>query len=412
VATEPSSPQLRWPRLLSVGVLALLVFELAAQIFIYTWSGESFRSLSKYSWSAYGLVRNNPELNSPGFKINRNGFRDLRDYQKRKPDNTLRVMLFGGSVLYSGLGGPRVLPEEGRVSSAHTISQYLAAKMEEDPRLGGVNIEVLNAAVNFNRIVEISSSYLAEYVFWDPDVVVFLGSANNVGRTAPPRAEILARSHGIQSPHPWKQDFDRLVVEKSLRSFAENSLRVAEDFLASVAISRLVVTKLVDLLWSSVEARRLSSRESTSTNEGVWLAEREEFDLYFRDYAGYVEAIVATARHHGQDIAFFWEYYLGHMEGIKPLSDREQWLYTAVQQPISGSDYNIYMRDRLHELLASRKVPLIDPFPELRESDETIFIDYLHYTKRGNELMAGVIYDRLKDKFHAQAERLRSESVR
>lgn len=387
------------------------MIELAAQIFVYAWSGERFRSLTKYNWSAYGLVRNNPDLNSRAFQINRNGFRDLRDYEKRKPENTLRVMLFGGSVLYAGVGGTAVLQDEGRVTSGETISQYLAAKMESDRQLAGVDIEVLNAAVNFNRIVEISSSYLAEYIFWDPDVVVFLGSANNVGRVVPPKQAILDRRHTLQSSHPWQQDFERLVVEKSLGSLFENALRVGEEQLASMALARMAVTRLVDGLWSRVKAGRLNPGERTASDKSDVLAGREEFDLYFRDYAGFVEAVVAAAQRHDQVIAFFWEYFLGHMKGIKPLSDQEQSLYTVVRRPDSGRDYNFYMRDRLRTLLARRGVPLIDPLPELRSSEETVFIDYLHYTKRGNEIMAGVIYDRLKDRFRAVAERIRSEAA-
>jgi hypothetical protein len=404
---EDSSASPRWVRLLSVGLLALFAVELAAQIFIYAWSGERFRSLSKYNWSAYGLVRNNPDLNSPGFQINRNGFRDVRDYEKRKPENTLRVILFGGSVLYSGLGGPRILEEEGRVSSSETIAQYLATKMEADPELGDINVEVLNAAVNFNRIVEISSAYLAEWIFWDPDVVIFLGSANNVSGRLPRKETVDDRGENMRSPHPWLKDYDRLVVEKSLRSLFENSLRVAEEHLASIAMARLAVQKTVDGLWSRVKAERLSSGERVAAVEA--LADRGDVDRYFRDYAGYVEAVVAAAHSHDQEAAFFWEYFLGNMQGIKPLSEREKWLYPAVKRPDSGREYNFYMRDRLRELLARRGVQLIDSLPELRHSDETIFIDYLHYTRRGNEIMAGVIFDRMKDSFRKRAARIRNE---
>jgi lysophospholipase L1-like esterase len=404
--TDEAPQELRWTRLLAVGLLALLVVETGARLFVHAWSGESFRSLTKYTWSPYGLVRNNPELNSPGFQINANGFRNLEDFDERKGERTLRVLLLGGSVLYSGLGGPRILAEEGRVTSGETIAQYLEARLSADPMLAGIDVEVMNAAVNFNRIVEISTSYLAEWVFWDPDVVVVCGSANNVFGFVPPRDEVQARLHGAQAPHPWALDYQRMVVEKSLRSLIESTLRVAEEHLASVAMARLAVTKAVDRFWSAAQARRLGG-EGGEQGAAPELASAEEIEAYFRDYAGYVEALVPAAQHHDQEVAFFWEYFLGNLKGIKPFSEREAWLYPAVERPDSGRAYNFAMRDRLRDLLAARGVPLIDPLPELRQHDQTVFIDYLHYTRSGNAFMADVIYDRLKPVFHARAAKLR-----
>lgn len=400
--SEESSPSLRWARLLSVGLLALFGVELAAQLFIFAWSGERFRSLSKYNWSPYGLVRNNPDLNSPDFRINRDGFRDVRNYEKRKPDNTLRVMLFGGSVLYSGVWSG-VLTEEGKIPSTETIAQYLAPMMQADPELADLNVEVLNVGVNFNTIVETSTSYLAEWIFWNPDVVIFLGSANNVAGHLPYKESVLNRK---LFGHMWVEDYKRLVIEKSLRSLFENSLRVVEEHLASMALVRKATGNLADMLWSRVKAKRLNPGAPTAPYP---LADRAEIDFYFRDYSGYVEAVIAAARHHDQEVAFFWEYFLGNLQGIKPLSEREMWLYPQVRQPESGREYNFYMRDRLRQLLAEHDVPLIDPLTELRSHSETVFIDYLHYTRHGNEFMAGVIYDRMKERFYARAEHIREK---
>src|SRR5689334_20735867 len=113
MAASETSP-VRWGRVFAALAVLVLVAELASQALIYVYAGKPFQSLSVYRWSAYGLVRNNPSLTSPGFEISKSGFRSIDDYQKKKPAGTLRVLLLGGSVLYSGLAGGR-LEQYGRI---------------------------------------------------------------------------------------------------------------------------------------------------------------------------------------------------------------------------------------------------------------------------------------------------------
>lgn len=70
------------------------------------------------------------------------------------------------------------------------------------------------------------------------------------------------------------------------------------------------------------------------------------------------------------------------------------------------------MRDLLRASLAKQDVPLVDPLEELKHHQGTVFIDYLHYTRSGNEFMAGVIHDQLRDVFRARAEELRRSGER
>ena len=95
---EPE-PKVRWGRILAIFGLLLLLVEVGAQVFIYAWSGKRYQSLSPYIWSPYGLVRNNPRFTSVAFQINENGFRNLAPFTRKKPPNTLRVMVLGGSVM-------------------------------------------------------------------------------------------------------------------------------------------------------------------------------------------------------------------------------------------------------------------------------------------------------------------------
>src|SRR3954464_13760551 len=146
------SEKLRWWRVIALLVVLLFLTECFARAYVWFWAGKPYRSMATYEWSPYGLVRNNPDLTSPHFQIDRNGFRNTEVFERQKPPRTYRVLLLGGSVLYAGLANI-YLREEGRVDSSSTIAQYLQQSLAQDPELRDIRIEVINAAVNFNRIV-------------------------------------------------------------------------------------------------------------------------------------------------------------------------------------------------------------------------------------------------------------------
>lgn len=386
---------IRWSRIVCVLLVLMAVAEGTARLYVWFWAGKEYRSTALYRWSPYGLVRNNPDVTSPTFQINRNGFRNIEEFERLKPPNTYRVILLGGSVLYAGLASI-FLQEEGRVGSDATIAQYLQRILAADPAFAGMRVEVINAAVNYNRIVETSAAYLAEYAYWNPDLVIVFGSANNF-MGMPTAEEIRLRAHNVQGDHPWKKEFDRQVNQRDLSALAENALLTTSDHLASVAMLRKLLGKLLD------SAIGLIGRHSMlPPPKGDYRpATLEDEERYFNDYAAYADAMVAAARRHGQDIAFFWEYWLGDMQDIKPLSEREQWLYSHARRVPEQTAYAMRMRDRWVRNFAERNVPYVDPLDLLRTSDQTLFIDYLHYTRRGNDMMARAAYDALKPVIHA-----------
>lgn len=403
--TEASAERpIRWGRIFGLLILSLLVVELACQVYVYFWVGERFRSFHKQVWSPYGLVRNNPDLTLPGFHHNRNGFRNIQDFTPEKPKNTLRVMMLGGSTLYSGIASTHVSGAE-RVDSDATVAQFLERELRADPALANLNIEVINAAVNFNRIVEISSGYLAEYAHWRPDVVIVFGSANNFNVSMPERGEVYRREYGVQPAHAWKLEFDRAANRRTFLALSEHALLFAEDNLASIALAKKGLTSLID------DAFALSQRWSFSrkTKSAKTYADREEYDLYIKEYLSYADAMVAAARRNDQDVAFFWEYFLRHLGGIRLFSDRERAVYNKIHLGQNQEEiaFNFYARDHLAEFCQQRGVTFLDPLDVLKTNEGTIFIDYLHYTKEGNQAMARFIYEQMKDTFHRHAALIR-----
>lgn len=395
---------IRWGRVVATLAVLALVAELASQALIYVYAGKPFQSLSTYRWSAYGLVRNNPELTSPGFEIEKNGFRSVRAFTKEKAPGTLRVILLGGSVLYSGLAGVR-LEEYGRVSSAETIAPYLEAMLAADPRFAGRKVEVINAAVNFNRIVEIASAYLEEYLSWQPDLVVVFGSVNNFywyRRTG----DLAAGRTALQLKHPFRLEFERQVNEHSLAAFIERAWRTGAEHSAALALASKASVALADRLVQLAQRlagpvmARPSSTVSAAAEAGPETA--EESRAYFQIYASYADAMIAAARRAGQDIAFVWEPALGNLDGLKPLSRGERELLKSIDSSRERSAQYETMRRAFHTLLDTAGVPVIDPTEALRTTPETVFIDYVHYTPNGNRFVAALIHKELAERLAAR----------
>ena len=402
---------IRWSRVLAVVVLLVAATEFTARGVVFFFAHGPFRSLSPNIWSPYGLVRNNPDFTSPVFKISRQGFRNDEIFVTPKPPRTLRVLLLGGSVLYSGIAPNAFVASESRIENSATIAAYLRDQLRRDPNIGDLNVEVINAAVNFNRIVEVSVSYLSEYLFLDPDVVVVFGSANNFGEM-PLRGEIYARQYRTQAKHPWHLEFERNVLRNDSSALFENIVNRVSDHLASVALAKKILLSVMDRIVTVIATR--SRRDETGTVKLPEDADWTEVDAYIRDYMGYASALTAAAREHSQAVAFFWEHWLADMPGIKPLSDTENHLLATVGAGRRQADraFMDYVREQVGKQLSRLGVPLVDPLLRLAHERETVFIDYLHYTRAGNRIMAEEVYTALRDLFRDRASEVRSQATR
>lgn len=387
----PTAAPIRWGRVLAMLLAAVLVGEAFGQAYFRLWAGRWLQSTALYVWSPYGLVRSNPAATSPQYAINKNGFRDLRNYTRARRPGSVRVLLLGGSVLYSGIA-ETFLESERRVDSASTIAQFLERRIEADPAFAGAEVEVLNAGVNFNRIVEVAAAYTGEYAWWDADAVVVFGSANNF--FSPASSEAIRQGvAGVRGEHPWKQDFERLANVSSLAGWLEQGVRLAADHSALATIGAKVVSKVLDAASAQASVRGPGSLPSQAVAQP---ASPEDEARYFRDYGAVVDGLAATARAEGQDVLFFWEHFLGDVRTVKPLSPDEAWLDRAVNQADAQTAYHARMRDRWIGFMRANGLPHVDPLERLRRESSTVFIDYLHYTPGGNAIMADEVYGTLR----------------
>ena len=111
---------------------------------------------------------------------------------------------------------------------------------------------------------------------------------------------------------------------------------------------------------------------------------------------------VAGKAYRDQPIAFFWEYYLTHLEGVKTYSAGEQTLAARLRGKDAALDarFNFYARDHVGSYLRAQGVPLVDPVEAFRTESGTLFSDHIHYTREGNQLIASVLYRELRELLH------------
>jgi len=296
-------------------------------------------------------------------------------------------MLLGGSVLYSGLGGVPI-PGITRVSSAQTISQYLTKELQNSPPCIGKKIEVINAAVNFNRMSEIVPAYLNDYINWDADLVIVGSSLNNF-------AGGITQTSKLLGGHPWEAEFQRLVNDSGMASSLEVIVRRLSENLASLGVARKFVTKMI----SHIEPKRVypSNRPMEETNtDRLNQKNLERFE-------NYASAMLSAAKTRNQNISFFWEHDLWNSASFKPFS-KEEVVLGKLNPPMINPFYWQQL-NWLKDFSKEKNAGFIDPKSEMTNYQPTIFIDYGHYTAGGNEFMAKVMANRIVGKDTCLASR-------
>jgi hypothetical protein len=213
--------------------------------------------------------------------------------------------------------------------------------------------------------------------------------------------------------HVWEPEFQRIANERTPAALAERGVSTLEGFFASVGVVRKGLTFAMDTASGMAEARgaALGIRYVPPPAAAAWEpAPFEEYDAYIDEYLGYADAMVAVARRHHQALAFFWEYPLAHLGGIKPMGPIEQKLYAQNRRPSYALDavYDDRARAAVHRYCDENGVHFLDPLDRLRTHDGLVYIDYLHYTREGNAFMAKFMVDELRDAIHRRAAQVKS----
>lgn len=393
-ATDRGGPAPRWSRVLLAVVLLVGALEVTCRLVVRQVFGAPFRSFDAYSFSGYGLYRQNADYTHPQFVHNSAGFRNRREFSVDKPPGTFRVMCIGASVLYSG-SAPTHAGTSLRVATDETITAYLEPLLGDLPELDGLEVEVINAAVNRHYLRQTISYYIAELAPYDPDLVLVFGTHNDSARVEQADA-VSTLFYDRAAPTPEEARLETLANEASLAALAEKTVRVSVNSSALAATTYRVLDRLLKRISISIDAFRRPG--PPLLNE---LASPAEMERNLRYYLAGLEALLTYIEVQGARPVVFWEYLLMVVEDVKPLSPHERRLLDFLERRAGSltdehKRLKLEVRDRVAARLEQRGVPLIDIEDDLRGYSGNLFNDYLHYDATGNRWAAGIIARELR----------------
>ena len=165
-------------RIVPIVGFVLLVFiflELLSQGITYFHYGKPYKSMDPYSFSGYGVYRQNSNYNHKDFVHNSQGFRNIKEFPVERVKGKVRILLAGASVLYAGSAFTNIGWSK-RVATKETISFYLSELLNKDYKDKNIEIEVINAGVNRHRIRETLSYLTSELGKYRPDIAIIIGT--------------------------------------------------------------------------------------------------------------------------------------------------------------------------------------------------------------------------------------------
>src|SRR4030095_13242946 len=159
-------------------VFTLIVLEIFGRVYLSKVLQKS--SEQKFRFNSYRIYEHVPGFHEGDGKkdwiiINRQGFRRGSDVTKKKPQNTFRVFLMGGSVAH-GISSAAPYPIV-HIYEDQTIDAYLERKLKQlHP---DHNIEIINAALSGYQVFQHTTYILSELLDYHPDMIIFFDGAND-----------------------------------------------------------------------------------------------------------------------------------------------------------------------------------------------------------------------------------------
>ena len=373
----------RWWRVWLVLIALFGAVEIICRIGVGWYVGRPFDSFDAYSFSGYGVYRQNPRYTHPAFEHNAVGFRNTREFSIAKPKNTFRVMTIGASVLYAGSAVTRG-GFSRRVRTDETISAYLEPLLREMPELAGYDVEVINPSVNRHNLRHTLAYYVAELARYDPDVVVVFGTHNDSAYLELVDA-MSTLFYDREDPTPEERRVELLLNDDSISALAEKGLRVVVNRSAAAATAYRVLDRGL---------KEIANRINVAKPRGEQLATPEQIERHVRYYLAALDSLLSYIETQGAEPVVFWEYLLLMVDGIKPLSDYERAQADFLIQHTGGLSeerkrLKFEIHDRVVRHLERRGIPLIDLLDDFRDYSGEVFNDYLHYSAEGNRWVAG-----------------------
>jgi lysophospholipase L1-like esterase len=383
--THPSAPA-RWKiwlfRLILTGIV-LAVLQLAAYAYLRVFRGYDGRHLMQYEYDPYkNILPTRGFVDTRGIQHNSVGFRRRSEVSREKPPGTFRIFLMGGSAAY-GLGGlwPHIQNDFAVIRNEDTIDAYLEKRLA--PEFPGVKVEVINAAIT-STWTHHSLIYLYQTILnYQPDMVLFLDGFNDFYFTG--------ASHDQFASYPYVRSSMLIEGEPTLMALATmNGWWFFRKFALAHVVGR-----------AAREAKLIFGSRGDRTPIDVE-TEFAGLQHVFPRNAGKVhDRIGALLQHEGVAAVFMLQPLL--------ILERDRETPSPIERKLF--DFNVgsyvphyedYMRRATpwlsqQETLMAQRVgaTFIDLTAAFKHVPGQVYTDYCHLTPHGNEVVSGIIADRI-----------------
>jgi lysophospholipase L1-like esterase len=339
-------------------------------------------------WQAW---RNAPNWERIDIHHNSQGFRHDTDVPVEKSPGTVRIFLAGGSTAYGCEGLFRELdPQWTRIYNRDLIDVFLEKKLQEQhPER---HWEVINAAANEYRMHQHLALFYTTLLRFKPDLIIFLDGHNDM-------SGIMSSTAPVYDPYaetPHDEEFEASVYPHSLRDlFFINSRWLRNNSaLFSAFQRRFIVGKRFGAPPDSREPVH-SPVQFEELNSAVQRQARADL-AQCSYYTQMAERLYSALKHEGVESLFSLQPEL--ILSAKPLTPVEAKFAQHMRQ-VSGP-YVTYMYENMRpeisrqmtESAARNGYTYTDLENAFDNVHEKTFTDYCHLTRKGNELVAGKLY--------------------
>ena len=345
--------------------------------------------------------RNNPAFARVDIQHNRSGFRRSAEVALRKPPDTTRIFLLGGSAIY-GTGGsfPHI---DSRFSFIHN-HELIDAELERklSAAFPSRRWEVINVAASGYRIHQQLALLQSRLLRYQPDAVILIDGYNDFIQLYHQARENPDGEFDVYENTAGAEEFDRLANPTSLRcvgTFADAWLG------ANSSLFRLIRRRLPGVVrdpWGRGRVERpfpdpvqlgdLSGEERSAAAAAL------EHTAYYAHTVRQIQRVLALD---GIPALFLLQPIL--VLSRKKFTDSEKRLY-EYERSLGGPLYMYLFRQVYAEFARTieeaarldglRFVNLENAFDAV---EEQCFSDFAHLTPAGNRVLADALFAHVRD---------------
>jgi lysophospholipase L1-like esterase len=405
IMNRPTMPAARWKlwsfRLILVTIV-LGVLQLGAYAYLRAFRGYDGHHLMQYEYDPYkNVLPTRNFVDTRGIRHNSVGFRRSTEVAREKPTGTFRVFLMGGSTAY-GLGGlwTHIQRDYAVIRNEDTIDAILERRLAS--AFPGKRIEVINAAITSTWTHQ-SLIYLYQSVLnYQPDMVLFLDGFNDFYFTD--------SGHDQFASYPYVRSSMVIEGEPTLYALATMNGWWAFRKFALVHVMGRVAREVKLLLSRRGERSPMDSQREFAGLQQV-----------FPRSAGKVhERIGVLLQHEAVQAVFMLQPQL--------LLERDRTTMTPIERRLFEFDAQSYrpnyerfvqlatpwLAEQERQMAQRVGATFIDLTSAFKNVPGQVYTDYCHLTPHGNDVVAGIIAQRIAPLIQEQLTKktIRAEHAR